>query len=47
MSKKFYSGFYLYYLAVPKRLNHRARAAISIPDVPDEIFYKVKGFICV
>jgi hypothetical protein len=37
----------LFYLAVPKRINHRARAPISIPDVPDEIFYKVKSFICV
>ncbi|UJR15039.1 hypothetical protein I4U23_002012 [Adineta vaga] len=26
--------------AVPKRMNQRARAALSIPDIPDEIFYK-------
>ncbi len=27
---------------MPKRLNRRARAPIPIPDIPDEIFYKVK-----
>jgi hypothetical protein len=30
------------YVNGTKRLNHRARAPISIPDIPDEIFYKVK-----
>ena len=24
-----------------RRMNHRARAPIAIPDIPDEIFYKV------
>lgn len=28
--------------STPKQFNHRARAPISIPDIPDEIFYKVK-----
>ena len=36
-----------YHLAIPKRLNHRARAPIPIPDVPDEIFYKVNRFVCI
>lgn len=29
----------------PKRFNHRARAPISIPDIPDEIFYKVNDHL--
>ncbi|CAF2865108.1 unnamed protein product [Rotaria sp. Silwood2] len=28
-----------------KRLNHRARASMSIPDIPDEIFYKELCYI--
>jgi hypothetical protein len=36
---------FLEILAIHKRLNHRARAPMSIPDVPDEIFYKVISFI--
>lgn len=34
----------LFYLAISKRVKHRARPSIPIPDVPDEIFYKVKHF---
>lgn len=26
-------------------MNHRARAPIAIPDIPDEIFYKVNEHV--
>jgi hypothetical protein len=44
----FYSPHFRVIIGTTKRLNHRARAPIPIPDIPDEIFYKVKtSFMCV
>jgi hypothetical protein len=45
--KQLQEEFYTYHIKKSskdtsfKRFNHRARAPISIPDIPDEIFYKV------
>lgn len=33
--------FFVGFVGGSRRLNHRARASIAIPDIPDEIFYKV------